>query len=203
MLFFRKTPQEKSLGDKIKETFKGEPELSSERLIYKKIVPENADDMYEYSHLDEVPKYLLWMPHSGPLETQRYVRLLQKKYASGSFWDFGLTYRENGKFIGTCGITSYDEDENSIEIGYVLNPDYWGRELAVEAARTVMKFCFDTYGVSLIKAKFMEGNDRSLRVMQKLGMKLEGVYRHSMYVKGDYKTIHVYFITREDFSERN
>lgn len=203
MFFRRRADEPVSLGEKLKRTFRGSPELESERLSYRKIAPENAGDMYEYSRLEEVTRYLLWMPHSGPAETQRYIKLLQKKYAEGAFWDFGLTCRENGKFIGTCGVTSYDENDNSLEIGYVLSPDFWGRGLAVEAARTVMAFCFDTFGVRRITAKHLEGNDRSARVMRKLGMRLEGVYRNSLYVKGSYKTVHVYEITHEEFEQQN
>lgn len=199
MFFMRNKDGAEALGDKIKEAFKNPPQLESERLIYKKIVPENAEDMYEYSKLCEVTKYLLWTPHRSLGQTERYVKLLQKKYASGSFWDFGLNYRENGKFIGTCGITSFDEESGTVEIGYVLSPDYWGKGLAPEAASTVMRYCFEALGAERICGKFIEGNNGSMRVMMKLGMTLEGIYRHSMYVKGEYKTIHVYHITKEKF----
>lgn len=202
MFFKRHADEPADLKEKLKRTFRGSPQLTSERLSYRKIVPENAQDMYEYSCLEEVTRYLLWMPHTGLAETQRYIKLLQKKYAEGTFWDFGLTYRENGKFIGTCGITSYDENDNSLEIGYVLSPDYWAMGLAAEAARTVMTFCFDTFGVRRITAKHLEGNDRSARVMCKLGMHLQGVYRNALYVKGSYKTVHVYEITREEFEQQ-
>ena len=199
MFFSRNKDDTESIGAKIKEVFKNVPQLESERLIYKKIVPENAGDMYEYSKLDEVTKYLLWTPHISLTQTEKYINLLQKKYANGSFWDFGLTYRENGKFIGTCGITSFDDETETIEIGYVLSPDYWGKGLAPEAASTVMRYCFESFGAKRICGKFIEGNNGSMRVMMKRGMTLEGIYRNSMYVKGEYKTIHVYHITKEEF----
>ena len=141
----------------------------------------------------------MWTPHLSLSQTSRYINLLQKKYARGDFWDFGLCDKESGKFIGTCGITSFDEKENLIEIGYVLSPDFWGRGYATEAARTVAKFCFDTFPVDRICAKCSEGNDASVNVMKKLGMTLEGIYKNSMLIKGEYKTIHVYHVSREDF----
>ncbi len=200
MFFKRRTDEPLTLGEKLRQVFSNAPELSSDRLLYKKIVPENSLDMYEYSRLEEVTRYLLWTPHVSLTQTQRYIKLLQKKYESGAFWDFGLTEAKSGKFIGTCGVTSFDEKENSIEIGYVLSPDFWGAGLATEAARTVMRFCFENFGVDRITGKFMEGNNASMRVMTKLGMTLEGIYRNSMFVKGEYKTIHVYEVTREKFN---
>jgi len=204
-MFFkhRKAEKKENLDTMVRETFKETPVLESERLIYKKIVPENTYDMYEYSKQEEVTRYLLWTPHISVTQTERYINLLQKKYANGSFWDFGLTSKEDGKFIGTCGITSIDDDTNTLEIGYVLAPNYWEKGLATEAARKVMDYCFTTFSPDRICGKFMEGNDGSMGVMKKLGMTLEGIYRRSMYVKGDYKTIHVYEITKERFYEVN
>ncbi|MBE6704119.1 MAG: GNAT family N-acetyltransferase [Ruminococcaceae bacterium] len=203
-MFFKKNAEKESgITEKIRETFKDTPTLESDRLIYKRIVPENAQDMFDYSKCEEVTRYLLWTPHVSLTQTEKYIKLLQKKYDNGSFWDFGLTYKEDGRFIGTCGITSMDDDTRTIEIGYVLAPEYWGKELAPEAARTVMRYCFDTFGAEKICGKFMEGNNGSMRVMTKLGMTLEGIYRKSMYVKGEYKTIHVYEITKERFFEVN
>ncbi len=201
MFFKKNATKESSLSEMVRETFKNVPTLESDRIIYKRILPENSEDMYEYSKLEEVTRYLLWTPHVGLSQTEKYIKLLQKKYDNGSFWDFGLTHREDGKFIGTCGITSVDDDTDTIEIGYVLSPDYWGKGVASEAAKTVMKYCFDTFGAKRICGKFMEGNNGSMRVMTKLGMTLEGIYRRSLYVKGEYKTIHVYEISKERFYE--
>lgn len=201
MLFKKGLKDAVTLEKRISEAFKDTPTLESDRLIYKRITMENAADMYEYSKLEQVTRYLLWTPHISLLQTERYIKLLQKKYDNGSFWDFGLTFRESGKFIGTCGITSVDEKEGTVEIGYVLAPDFWGMGLGTEAARTVMEYVFDTFCPDKICAKFIEGNNASMHVMQKLGMKLVGIYRNSMYVKGEYKTVHVYEIDRESFNK--
>lgn len=201
-MFFKKSgTKDITISEKVRDTFKNAPTLESDRLIYKRIVPENTQDMFDYSKLEEVTRYLLWTPHVSFTQTEKYIKLLQKKYDNGSFWDFGLTSKEDGRFIGTCGITSVEDETDTIEIGYVLAPDYWGKGIATEAAKTVMRYCFENFGCRRICGKFMEGNNGSMRVMTKLGMTLEGIYRNSMYVKGEYKTIHVYEITRERFYE--
>ena len=168
-MFFKKSgTKDITISEKVRDTFKNAPTLESDRLIYKRIVPENTQDMFDYSKLEEVTRYLLWTPHVSFTQTEKYIKLLQKKYDNGSFWDFGLTSKE---------------------------------DIATEAAKTVMRYCFENFGCRRICGKFMEGNNGSMRVMTKLGMTLEGIYRNSMYVKGEYKTIHVYEITRERFYE--
>lgn len=188
-----------SLTELVTATFAEPPTLETERLKLCKIVPEYAEDMFEYSKSAEVTKYLTWSPHASVKETERYIRILQKKYADGSFNDWGLIHKETGKFIGTCGYTSFDYAANTAEVGYVLGKPYWGQGLAAEAVKCVMQFGFEVFGLDGFTAKYMEGNDASGRVMQKCGMTLEGVYRHSMYIKGEFKNIVVYHVTKEQF----
>jgi ribosomal-protein-alanine N-acetyltransferase len=103
------------------------------------------------------------------------------------------------KMIGTCGFTRFDYNNNSGEIGYVINPAYRGRGIADEAVRAVMQFGFETLRLNRIEAKFIEGNSASMRVMEKTGMTFEGYHRSSMYIKGDYRTIGVCAILRDEY----
>ncbi len=186
---FFKAPKEGTLEYKVKSTFANPPTLYSERLTFVKISPEHASDMFEYSRDDEVTRFLTWSSHRSEKETERYIKLLQKKYLSGVFNDWGLIHTQSGKFIGTCGFTSFDYAENTAEIGYVLAKPYWGSGLASEAALRVMRFGIESFGLSGFCAKCIQGNDASFRVMQKCGMRLEGIYNNSMFIKGEYKTI--------------
>lgn len=186
------------LETKVKEVFANPPTLETKRLKLVKISPEHAEDMYSYSSDPDVTRYLTWSCHSSVKETERYIKLLQKKYTAGVFNDWGLIHKETGKFIGTCGFTSFDHENNTAEIGYVLSKDYWGQGLAAEAAKCVMEFGFDNFGLSGFCAKCMEGNDASMRVMQKVGMSFENIYKNGMFIKGAYKTIIVYNVTREN-----
>ena len=191
--------QKNELDTLVAKTFACPPALSTERLLLCKISPDHASDMYEYSCDPEVTKYLTWSAHSSVKETERYINLLQKKYAEGVFNDWGLIYKENGKFIGTGGYTSFDKQKNLGEVGYVLAKDFWGMGLAAEAIKTVMDFGFKNFGLDGYFAKHMEGNDASGRVMQKCGMTFEGMYKRSMFIKGEFKNIVVYNISKDAF----
>lgn len=187
---------------KIKEVFTNIPEIETERLLLRKIVPSDTEDMFRYSRLSEVTEYLTWHSHKTQNETGRYIALLQKKYAAGAFRDFGVEYKDDKRFIGTCGFTSFDIDLNCAEIGYVLSPDYWGRGIAVEAAHAVMRFGFAVFDLDKICARFIDGNDASRRVMEKLGMTHVHTYKNSFYIKNQYRTVHEYAIGKKDFFAR-
>ena len=184
---------------RLKQTFERPPVLQTERLILRKIVPEDANDMYAYSKDSEVTRYLTWTPHRSVKETERYIKYLQKQYENGSFYDWGVVLRENNRFVGTCGYTSYEREGDALEIGYVLSRDCWGMGYAAEAARCVIQYAFERLHAGRVFAKYMEGNEASACVMRKCGMTFEATYRNSMYIKGEYKTINVYSLSREEY----
>ena len=70
-----------SLPELVAKTFAAPPTLETDRLTLCKIVPEYAEDMFEYFGDAVVTKYLTWSPHASAKETERYIRVLQKKYA--------------------------------------------------------------------------------------------------------------------------
>ncbi|MEA4831065.1 MAG: GNAT family N-acetyltransferase [Oscillospiraceae bacterium] len=183
----------------LKRIFTDIPVLDTDRLILRKISVTDAADMYEYSKNPNVTRYLTWSPHEDEEYTRRYIKYLQGQYMSGEFYDWGLELKENGKMIGTCGFTSINERDRSAEVGYVINESYWHKGYATEALKKVIAFGFDHMLLKRIEAKHIEGNDMSASVMKKCGMKLDGILRDSMYIKGEYKTIHVYSIIREEY----
>ena len=185
--------------ESIMRIFRDPPTLSTDRLIMRKILRHDAADMYEYSRLDEVTEFLLWEPHPDKFHTARYLSYLQSRYRSGDFYDWAVVFKENDKMIGTCGFTRFNHEANSGEVGYVLNPDYWGKGIAPEAVKRVMRFGFYEIGLHRIEAKYMVGNERSCRVMQKLGMTPEGIARDSMFVKGKYVSVGTCAILRDEF----
>ena len=175
------------------------PTIESERLILRKMKPSDSRDMYEYSRLPEVTRYLLWEPHTNPSQTLDYLEYLQTRYRVGDFYDWAVVEKSRGKMIGTCGFTSLDFSNNAAEVGYVLNPAFWGKGLAPEALMRVMRFGFMELNVHRIEAKYMVENARSRRVMEKCGMTFEGVRRSSMYVKGSYRDIGICSILSDEY----
>ena len=175
------------------------PELRTERLILRKMRVGDEEDMYAYARKSEVTRYLLWSPHPDIYYTRDYLHYLATRYAAGSFYDWAIVLKSSGRMIGTCGFTAFDCSHDAAEIGYVLNPDYRGQGIAPEAVRAVMAFGFDKLALHRIEARFIEGNEASLRVMEKVGMRFEGYRREAMLIKGVYRTIGYSSILRAEY----
>ncbi len=188
--------------DDVTKTFKNIPVLETERLILRRMLKTDADDMFDYAKRSDTTRYLTWNPHPTRKFSYQYLVYLQQKYKQGEFYDWALIHRDSGKMIGTCGFTRFDFGNDAAEVGYVINPDFWGKKYAPEALRRVIRFGFDYLELHRIEAKFMEDNISSRRVMEKCGMTFEGIRRESLYVKGGFVSVGVCSILRSEYNKR-
>lgn len=175
------------------------PTLETDRLILRGMRVSDAEDMFEYARRPSVTQYLTWNPHTDPDETREYLTYVGQRYRTGDFYDWAVVDRESGHMIGTCGFTSFNCPHDTAEIGYVLNPAYQGKGLATDAVRRVLDFGFDELGLHRIEAHFIEGNDASRRLMERVGMTFEGYARESMRIKGRFCTIGTCAILRYEY----
>ena len=87
---------------------------------------------------------------------------------------FAVILRENGKLIGYCGFFLQMVDGvEEFEIGYRLDPEYWGRGMATEAARAVRDHAFRDLRAARVISLILPENFASRRVAEKNGMRLE------------------------------
>ena len=184
------------------KTFKKMPTLRTERLTLRKMSVYDSSDMYDYARRATVTKYLLWQEHESEQQTYDYLCYVADAYKRGDYFDWAVTLTDSGKMIGTCGFTSFDFEHGRVEVGYVLNPDFWGQGIATEAVSAVTEFAFEELGANRVEIHFIEGNNARLRVAQKCGMTLEGYLKQYMLIKGEYKNIGIAAVTRDRFKMR-
>ncbi|MDQ3198727.1 MAG: GNAT family N-acetyltransferase [Verrucomicrobiota bacterium] len=108
-------------------------------------------------------------------ETERF--LLHRVIAparEGKPSQFAVVLRAEDRLIGHCGFFRQVVDEvDEIEIGYRLQPDFWNRGLATEAARAVRAYAFDVLKLERVISLIHPENHASRRVTEKNGMTLE------------------------------
>lgn len=186
-------------AEDIARIFSRMPQLSSERLLFRRMLLQDAEDMYRYAALPEVTRYLTWNEHPSVSYTKRYLAYLSTRYRAGKFYDFAVICRADGHMIGTCGFTAFDPVNDAAEIGYVFNPAYWHNGYATEAVGVILQYGFRSLGLHRIEARYMKDNLASRAVMERCGMHFEGVHRGLMKIKGHYEDIGICAITAEEY----
>ena len=173
------------------------PTIKTERRILRMIRVSDAEDCYEYAKDPLVSRYLLWEPHVSIHNTRYCLSFIERKYKRGEFYDWGIEY--GGRLVGTVGFTSFDIYNNSGEIGYVLNSKLWRQGIATEAVEAVLDFGFRTLSLERIYARFIKENEASRRLLMRVGLSSEGISRHAVLSKGEYRDVETYAITSEEY----
>jgi [ribosomal protein S5]-alanine N-acetyltransferase len=175
------------------------PTIETERLLLRKITLNDANDMFEYTSDPQVSEFTTWSTHSSIEDSKYFLKTLVKMYKRRELVDWGIVHKAEKKFIGTCGFVEWRMTHSRAEIGYALSRRYWGEGYMSEAVSAVIDFGFREMQLNKILARCEVNNIASARVMEKVGMKLEGILRQQLFVKGRYWDLKAYSILREEF----
>ena len=110
-----------------------------------------------------------------------------------------MIHKADNKLIGTYGFLNWFPKHARAELAYALARKYWGRNYTTEAARGVVDFGFRIMQLHRIEARCRIENVASARVMEKLGMKFEGVLRGYLFIKGAHHDFKLYSILRREW----
>lgn len=149
--------------------------------------------------------------------TREDIETLVDMFSHPEYWEKGhpdLPAASNGagllrifavvleaKVIGEIALNRREQDRlnERIEIAYTLSRAYWNRGFTTEAARAVMDWCFRHYPVHRLYAWCDPRNTGSWRVMEKLGMKREGLLREHLLEDGEFRDQLYYGILRSEW----
>ena len=177
----------------------GPPTLETERLVLRKMKPEDAGGVFAYASDPEVSRYVLWETHRTVEDSRAFLDLVGRRYETGGEPEWGMVYKGDGRFVGSCGFVAWDPEHARAEMGYVLHRGYWGRGLVPEAVRAMIRFGFERMDLNRVEARCLAENAASARVMEKAGMAYEGTLRQRGFLKGAYRDMKMYAALRGEY----
>lgn len=149
------------------------PELETARLALRRL---DFDDAPFLVGLLNQPSFLANIGDRGVRNVEDAHRYLREgPMAMYEKFGFGLWHvarRSGGESIGMCGLLRRDILPD-VDVGYALLPEFWGQGYAFEAADAVLKHAASKFRLERVIAVVSEGNQGSIRVLEKLGMSFE------------------------------
>lgn len=179
------------------------PMLETPRLTLRMISMRDVADIYDYSHDPLVARHVLWDAHRSQADTRAYVRFILRQYREGQPSSYAIVLKETGRVIGTIGFMSYWEENSTVEVGYSIARQYWGRGIAAEALRALLGLAFEQMRLHRVEAQHELDNPASGRVMQKCGMRYEGTLRGRVFNKGRFSDVALYAMLADDWRLNN
>lgn len=149
--------------------------LYTERLVLRRPRPEDAEAIFEaYAQDPEVVRYLTWRPHRSVEETAAVLERAARDWEAGRAFRYVLARRREDRAIGMVELRP---DGHRLELGYVLARRYWNRGYTTEAVQAVVLWALSQPFIHRVWAVVDVDNRASARVLEKVGMRLEGVLR--------------------------
>ena len=174
--------------------------IETERLILRRYTVEDARQMYDHWASDDaVTKYLTWPTHADVGVTAWVLGDWVKRYDQPDYYHWGLELKATGELIGDIAVVHIIEPILEAELGWCMGKAWWGKGYMPEAARAVLKVLFET-GFNRVCAAHDVDNPKSGRVMQKIGMRLEGVHRQAGRNNQGIVDMAIYAMLRSDFT---
>lgn len=157
--------------------------LNTPRLRLRQYTLGDAQAMFEHWAGDpEVTKTLLWETHPDADYTRRLLAGWITAYHTGRSYHWVI--EKDGGIIGDISLVKWSAIDLSGEIGYCLSKAYWNQGIMTEALISVMRFLFQEVGFLRLYLRHATDNPASGRVMEKAGLRKEGVMLQSMRHKG-------------------
>jgi RimJ/RimL family protein N-acetyltransferase len=145
--------------------------LTTDRLILRHWC---AADREPFARLNADPRAMEFMPAIlSRDESDRVADRIEAHFRERGFGLYAAEMRDDQSFIGFIGLAIpcfQAAFTPCVEIGWRLSPDRWGKGLATEGARAVVREAFDILQIKELVSFTVPRNFRSRRVMEKLGM---------------------------------
>lgn len=166
--------------------------LETRRLLLRELHATDHSRVHAYASDPEVVEYMPW----GPNTEQDTRDFLERSAAAAraeprTSYELAVVRRADDLLLGAVGL-HLDGGGHQAMLGYCYDREAWGSGYATEAARAMLDFAFDVLLLHRVWAGCDPGNVASARVLEKLGMRLEGRLRESERIRGAYRDTLVY-----------
>ena len=173
--------------------------IDSPRLILRPVSKKDAGDLFEvYSDTEMMQNRDLF-----PLKTMEEARNLADFFIRGmkekTMLRWGMELKENGVLIGTCGFTSFSEQDKraSIEFDMIGKPK--GRSLMRETILVLLNFIFTNTDINRVEALVESQDMKAPELLKKIGFKKEGDLREYKMRRGKLTDMILWSMLRSDF----
>lgn len=171
--------------------------LETARLLLRPFTQADAPDLYEYARDPRVGPAAGWLPHKSLAESRE---IISSVFSAPN--TFAVVDKPSGRAIGSAGFVGRHQTllpGPDDEIGYALNPDFWGRGLMPEAVRELLRYGFEELGLQAIWCGHYDFNDKSRRVVEKCGFLYRFTDKSWVELMNEERTELHYALTREEW----
>lgn len=178
--------------------------IETDRLILRAPGFQDAEIIFrKYASDLEVTKYLVWSPHYNVEETLTFINRCVSYWEEGTAFPYVISSKSNKEIMGMIELRAAAP---KAEVGYVLAREYWGNGYMSEALNKIVHVGFTDPDIHRIYAMCDTWNLSSRRILEKTGMRLEGIMKSFAvfpFFGSEPRDCCCYAITRKAYKQRD
>ncbi|MEO8854851.1 MAG: GNAT family N-acetyltransferase [Ginsengibacter sp.] len=171
------------------------PQLSTQRMILRKMNDGDAAQVFKMRSDEKVMKYIGKKIMVTIEEATSLIALLNDSIEKNTGITWAMTLKENPEvLIGTIGLWRIMKEHFRAEIGYTLLPEYWRKGYTKEGIFKMIDFGFNELGLHSIEGRITPLNEASAGVLVSTGFVKEAHFKEDFFFNGKFEDTAIYSI---------
>ena len=179
----------------LKALFEPFPVLETPQLLLRALRPDDLDDLYAYASDPEIDRFTPWRHYQSRAEAAADLADYLQEYEHDGMGAWGIEYRKEQRLIGIASFSSPHPHHRRLELGLTIARSHWGRNLAAEAGRELVTFALQRMQMVRVEAVCLPDHLASARVLEKIGMRYEGLLHNYQVWRGRPRDLRMFAIT--------
>lgn len=178
--------------------------LTTDRLLLRPFMDADLDDVRAMRRHEEVARFL---PSGVPTEAELVAALSRKVARSaieheGDSLSLAVVERAGTTVVGDVTLTWTSAVHRQAELGGTFHPHHQGRGLAAEAGGALLALAFEGLAAERVVGRCHADNRASAALCERLGMRREAHFRHSLWLRGGWADELVYAVLSQEWRDR-
>jgi len=174
--------------------------METDRLLLRPLALNDAPALSRLAGRREIADTTTSIPHPySEAQAREWIEKHTSQASPAKEAVFAITIKPGGELIGTMGLREIDQQHSQAEMGFWIAVEWWGKDVATEAAQAVIRFGFEELKLNRIYAHHMVRNPASGRVLEKVGMQREGLQRQRVRKWGFFEDVVLMAILQSDW----
>jgi RimJ/RimL family protein N-acetyltransferase len=175
-------------------------ELIDDDIILRPFRFEDSSQLYQAVHesLKELGPWMSWANEAYTEATAgEYISITRARWMERTLFAFAIT--RDAEIVGGCTLSSIHSVYQYCNLGYWVRRSRHGQGIAGRASKLAARYAFENVGLIRVEIVVAVGNQRSMRVAEKIGAHYEGVLLNRMVVGRSVYDAHMYSLLPSDF----
>lgn len=157
--------------------------ILTERLVLRPFALTDLAGLHDISSRADVARFVPWEPRD-----ERTVREVLERRVNGDMagLSMAVVLRTDDTLVGDISVFSHVPDHGTVELGFIFHPSHHGKGLATEACEAALALAFGELDLHRVIGRCDPRNTASSRLMERLGMRLEGHQVENEFLKGEW-----------------